>query len=60
MNDTFEREIKAKAELERDVSFLKDPPYTYYSSYQSYIYFSSGTISFSSLLHSSSNVEGAD
>merc|ERR1712183_629481 len=64
MNDTFEREMEVKnysiQKLERDVCFLKEPPYTYYSSYLSSTTISSQTISYSSLLHSSTNVEGAD
>merc|ERR1719228_1727991 len=64
MNDTFEREMKAKdashQKLEREVVFLKDPPYTYFSSYQSYIDITSQTITYSSLLYSSTNVVGAD
>merc|ERR1712215_79991 len=58
---TLEQEMKSKEEcikeLERDVKFLKDSPYSYYSSYKSYTGISSGTVSYSSLLHSSTNVE---
>merc|ERR1712236_120181 len=60
----LEKKMQAKDDsirkLETDVSFLKDPPYTYYTSYQSVTTISSQTITYSSLLHSSTNVEGAD
>merc|ERR1711910_276585 len=60
----LEKEMKAKDDsiqnLAREVCFLKDPPYTYYSSSQDSTTIISQTISYSSLLHSSTNVEGGD
>merc|ERR1719153_946237 len=49
--------MKAKDE---SIQKLKDSPHTYYSCYQSYIQTNSKTITYSSLLHASTNVEGSD
>merc|ERR1711936_621154 len=61
---TLEMEVKAKEDsiqkLAREVSFLRNPPYTYFSAYQSYTSRSgSHTIEYDNLIHSSTNVEGS-
>merc|ERR1711970_1576996 len=59
----LEKEGKAKdasiQKLEREVSLLKDPTFTYFSSYLSVTRIISQTITYEKLLYSSTNVEGA-
>merc|ERR1712055_968832 len=67
MNDTFgkelrklERELDAReasnAKLEREVSFLKEPPFSFFCGYHSGTHISSGTITYESLLYSSTSI----
>merc|ERR1712215_206044 len=61
--DQLETDAKAKGEtlknMEKVVSFLKDPPYTFFCSFQHSTHISSQSITYSKLLYSSTNVEGA-
>jgi len=60
MSDTFEKELKTKDDsvnkLVREVSFLKDPPYTFFCAYTAGTSLSSQTITYDKLLYSSSNI----
>jgi len=60
MSDTFEKELKTKDDsvnkLVREVSFLKDPPYTFFCAYQFSTTITSATITYSKLLYSSTNI----
>merc|ERR1711936_544075 len=56
---TFGKELKTKDDiidkLVREVSFLKDPPYTFFCAYQEFTYIISATITYSKLLYSSTS-----
>ena len=53
-------ELKTKnIELEREVSFLKNPPFFHVCGSQGSLNISSQTITYSRLLYTSSNIEGA-
>merc|ERR1719369_364217 len=61
-DDLLEKHMNAKTDqLEKEVLFLKDQPYTFIcaSTYET-LFFSSGIFSYSKLLYSSTNVDGAD
>merc|ERR1711936_1554027 len=58
--DTLEKELTAKDvtidKLVREVSFLKDPPYTFFCAAKNgWTYISSGTLTYSKLLYSSTS-----
>merc|ERR1712215_325877 len=50
---TIEREVK---KFEREVSFLKEPPYSFFCGYLDYTYISSAPITYSKLLYSSTSI----
>merc|ERR1711970_1397370 len=56
----LERELDARdasnAKLEREVSFLKEPPFSFFCGYQDHTTSTSATITYDSLLYSSTSI----